>query len=171
MERILVSACLMGQPVRFDGRAKPTAHPAFERWRRERRLVSFCPEVSGGLLVPRPPAEIEPGATARDVLAGTAHIVTDTGADATEFFLAGARGALATARRHGIRVAILKEGSPSCGVHRVGDGTFGGTKVPGDGVTARLLADHGVRVFSEAEIDAAEAYLGELEGRPGRVSE
>ncbi|RCV54701.1 DUF523 domain-containing protein [Marinitenerispora sediminis] len=163
MERILVSACLMGQRVRYDGGAKTSAHPAFERWRRERRLVSFCPEVSGGLPVPRPPAEIETGATSRDVLAGAARIVTDAGADATDHFLAGARGALAAARRHGIRVAILKEGSPSCGVHRVGDGTFSGAKRPGDGVTARLLADHGIRVFTEAEIDAAAAYMRELE--------
>lgn len=163
MERILVSACLMGQAVRFDGRAKTSHHELLRRWRDEGRLVAFCPEVAGGLPVPRPPAEIEAARGARAVLDGAARIRTPEHADVTRFFLAGARAALRAARAHGIRVALLKEGSPSCGVHRVFDGSFTGGKTPGAGVTTQLLQDHGVDVFTENEIPAAQARLAELE--------
>lgn len=164
MRRVLVSACLMGRRVRYDGRAKPVEDDVVARWRAEGRLVVHCPEVAGGLPVPRPPAEIEPGATAADVLAGRARILTPEGRDVTAHFVDGARAALATARAHGVAVAVLKESSPSCGVHRVYDGAFGGNRVPGEGVTARLLADGGVAVFTEDEIADAAARLRELEG-------
>ncbi|TDC42006.1 DUF523 domain-containing protein [Actinomadura sp. KC345] len=162
MERILVSSCLAGRPVRYDGAAKPVAGDLFERWRAEGRLVPFCPEISGGLAVPRPPAEIV-GGDGGDVLDGTARIVTDTGKDVTDEFLQGAHLALDTARRSGARVALLKEGSPSCGTHRVYDGTFTGTSTKGTGVTTALLRRSGIRVFSEDELDAVQAYLTDLE--------
>ncbi|WP_106586814.1 DUF523 domain-containing protein [Murinocardiopsis flavida] len=162
MEKILVSACLLGQRVRYDGAGKATAHAEVARWRAEGRLVSYCPEVAGGLPVPRPPAEIEAGGTAAAVLDGSARIITPAGADVTEVFLAGAHGAVRAARRHGTRIAVLKEGSPSCGVHRVHDGTFSGTTIDGSGVTAHLLRAAGVAVFSESEIDAAAAHLAAL---------
>ena len=162
MERILVSSCLAGRPVRYDGAAKPMAGDLFERWRAEGRLVPFCPEVSGGLAVPRPPAEIV-GGEGGDVLAGTARIITDTGKDVTDEFLQGARLALETARRSGAHVALLKEGSPSCGSHRVYDGTFTGASTTGTGVTTALLRRSGIRVFSEDELDAVQAYLTDLE--------
>ncbi|WP_328595057.1 DUF523 domain-containing protein [Actinomadura macrotermitis] len=158
MESILVSSCLLGRPVRYDGAGKPVRDALFEGWRAEGRLVPFCPEVAGGLPVPRPPAEIVGGGGA-EVLDGTARVVTDTGADVTGAFLRGARLALDTARRAGARVAILKEGSPSCGSHRVHDGTFSGRKVAGDGVTAALLEREGIRVFSEDELPAVAAFL------------
>ncbi|GLU45868.1 DUF523 domain-containing protein [Nocardiopsis ansamitocini] len=163
MERILVSACLMGQPVRYDGRAKPTDHVVFGRWRAEGRLVAFCPEIAGGLPVPRPPAEIEPGRDASAVLAGEAHIRTPDGDDATRFFLAGAHAALRAARKHGVRLAVLKEGSPSCGLHEVYDGTFTGARTPGEGVTTRLLRDNGIDVFTENEILQVQGRLLDLE--------
>jgi uncharacterized protein YbbK (DUF523 family) len=170
VERILVSACLLGRRVRYDGRAKTVADAVVDRWRAERRLVVFCPEVAGGLPVPRPPAEIADAAGARAVLDGAAAIRTPDGGDVTRFFVAGARAAAATARANGVRVAVLKESSPSCGVHRVYDGGFSGGTAPGPGVTARLLLDAGVAVFSEDEIAAADAHLRALEaGRaPGR---
>ncbi|WP_017572760.1 DUF523 domain-containing protein [Nocardiopsis halotolerans] len=164
MRKVLVSACLMGRRVRYDGRAKTVGDDVVARWREEGRLVVHCPEVAGGLPVPRPPAEIEPGATAADVLAGRARILTPDGLDVTAPFVDGARAALATARTHGVGVAVLKESSPSCGLHRVYDGTFDGRKVPGEGVTARLLLDGGVAVFTEDEIAGAAARLRELEG-------
>ncbi|MGI5207965.1 DUF523 domain-containing protein [Spirillospora sp. CA-108201] len=163
MERILVSSCLAGRPVRYDGAAKPMAGGPFERWRAEGRLVPFCPEVSGGLPVPRPPAEIV-GGDGGDVLDGSARILTGDGADVTREFLRGARLALETARRAGVRVALLKEGSPSCGGRRVYDGTFTGTPVPGSGVTTALLRRSGVHVFGEDELDALQALLNDLEG-------
>jgi len=163
MERILVSACLMGRAVRFDGRAKPTDHEIFLRWRDEGRLIPFCPEVVGGLPVPRPPAEIEGGRGARAVLEGRARIRTTEGRDVTAFFLAGARAALRAAREQGVRLAVLKENSPSCGVHRVFDGSFTGTRTPGPGLTTLLLQDHGIDVFTEDELPQARKRLAELE--------
>ncbi|GAB3206021.1 DUF523 domain-containing protein [Marinactinospora endophytica] len=167
MEKILVSACLMGQEVRYDGKAKTAEHEIFARWRAEGRLVSYCPEVAGGLPVPRPPAEIEPGADAATVLRGGARILTSDGADVSRPFLNGAAGALAAARRHGVRMAVLKEGSPSCGSGRVYDGTFTGATLPGRGVTTEVLRDHGIAVFSEEDLPAADAHLRALEAGEG----
>lgn len=163
MQRILVSACLLGQRVRYDGRDAAVADALLGRWRHEGRLVTICPEVAGGLTVPRPPAEIE-GGDAEAVLFGRAPIRTEAGRDVTDAFMAGAEMALAACHRHGLRMALLKEGSPSCGVHRVHDGSFGSRKVAGQGLTARLLTRHGIRVFAEHEIMAAGAYLEILEG-------
>ncbi len=166
MERILVSACLMGRRVRYDGAAKTSGDALLAAWRREGRLVPFCPEVEGGLPVPRPAAEIEGGAGGEAVLAGTARVLTAGGADVTEAFLAGARAALAAARAHGVRVAVLKEGSPSCGSLTVHDGAFGGGRVPGHGVTTALLERHGVAVFGEDRVAEAAARLRDLGDRP-----
>ena len=163
MRKVLVSACLMGRRVRYDGRAKTIGDSVVARWREEGRLVVHCPEIAGGLPVPRPPAEIEPGATAADVLAGRARILTPEGEDVTGHFVSGARAALATAREHGVEVAVLKESSPSCGSREVYDGTFGGHKLAGAGVTAQLLRDHGVAVFNEHEVAEAAEYLGAAE--------
>jgi len=95
--RILVSACLLGRPVRYDGRGKPLADERLAAWQARGRIVPLCPEGAGGLPTPRPPAEIEPGATAAEVLEGRARILTATGEDVTAPFLAGARIALDTA--------------------------------------------------------------------------
>lgn len=168
MERILVSACLLGSRVRYDGGAKTSEDELLAEWQAEGRLVSFCPEVEGGLPVPRPPAEIEGGAGGPAVLAGAARILTPDRQDVTEFFLAGARQALAVARSFGVKLAILKEGSPSCGSLRIYDGTFRGRTAPGQGVTTALLEVNGVRVFGEDRIPDAAEYLTTLEGRPAR---
>ncbi|NEA28381.1 2-thiouracil desulfurase family protein [Actinomadura bangladeshensis] len=165
MERILVSSCLAGRPVRYDGAAKPVEADLFERWRAEGRLIPFCPEVAGGLTVPRPPAEIV-GGDGGDVLDGTARILTGTGEDVTEEFLRGARLALETARRSGARTALLKEGSPSCGSHRIYDGTFTGNPTPGTGVTTALLERAGIKVFAETDLAPVQARLAALERTP-----
>ncbi|MDF9618471.1 DUF523 domain-containing protein [Pseudomonas entomophila] len=155
--KVLVSACLLGQPVRYDGRA--SGHPdLLQRWQAEGRVVPLCPEVAGGLPTPRPPAEI-PGGQGGDVLDGQAQVVTVAGEDVSEAFLVGARQALALVRRHGIRVAVLKSGSPSCGNRLTYDGSFTGVKVTGEGVTTALLRREGVLVFSELELDQAAQAL------------
>ncbi|WP_318023170.1 DUF523 domain-containing protein [Streptomyces sp. ICN988] len=78
VEKVLVSACLLGRPVRYDGGAKPVGDEVVERWRGEGRVVVFCPEVSGGLPVPRPAAEIV-GGDGADVLDGVARVLTERG--------------------------------------------------------------------------------------------
>lgn len=162
MIRILVSACLLGQPVRYDGGDNTCDDPALDRWREERRLLPLCPEIAGGLPVPRPPAEIVGGA-GPEVLRGSARVMASDGQDATECFVRGAHRALAAAQGGGARLAILNDGSPSCGSTYIHDGSFSGTRRAGRGVTASLLAGHGIRVFSERQIGAAEEYLRELE--------
>ena len=163
MIKVLVSACLLGQRVRYDGNAAATASDHLARWAAESRIVSFCPEVEAGLSIPRLPAEIEPGATAEQVLAGRSRICCSDGLDVTQAFLRGARLAVAAARTAGVRLAVLKDRSPSCGVITVHDGFFRGRTAPGQGVTAALLARHGIRVFSEIQIERAAAYLRLLE--------
>jgi uncharacterized protein YbbK (DUF523 family) len=164
MERILVSACLMGRRVRYDGGAKTSSDARLAQWRAEGRLVPFCPEVEGGLPTPRPPAEIEAGAGGAAVLEGRARVLTDGGADVTGEFLTGARRALATARTHDIRLAVLKDGSPSCGALTVYDGAFQGRRAAGRGVTTALLERNGIRVFTEDQVAEAADYLRALEG-------
>ncbi|EJK78203.1 DUF523 domain-containing protein [Rhizobium rhizogenes] len=151
--KILVSACLMGHAVRYDGRAKPLVHPAIDRWREEGRLVTICPEMSAGMVVPRPPAEIVVGATGEDVLAGTARVMEISGGDVTEGFRQAAENALTLAKETGCRYALLIDGSPSCGSGFTYDGTFSGGRHPGDGVTAALLKRAGIEVYSDHEID------------------
>lgn len=153
-----MSACLLGQPVRYDGRS--SGHPdLLQVWQREGRVVPLCPEVAGGLPTPRPPAEI-PGGQGGAVLDGEARVVTVQGEDVSAEFLAGARLALELVRRHGIRVAVLKSGSPSCGNRQVYDGAFSGSKIDGEGVTSALLRREGVQVFSELELEEAARALG-----------
>jgi uncharacterized protein YbbK (DUF523 family) len=154
--RILVSACLLGAPVRYNGKDKKTNHPVLQRWIDEGRVVSVCPEVLGGLGTPRPPAEIIQ-------VDGVRRVTTNGGRDVTAEFERGAADALEQATRHGARVAILKEASPSCGSTFVYDGTFTSTPVAADGVTASLLRRHGIRVFSENELAAAAVYVAALD--------
>jgi uncharacterized protein YbbK (DUF523 family) len=132
-------------------------------WIGEGRVVPVCPEVAGGLPVPRPPAEVTDPTGGPAVLAGTARVVDINGRDVTAPFIKGAEEALARARAQGIRVAVLKEDSPSCGSSYIYDGTFTGTKVPAPGVTAALLRAAGLQVFSEAQFDDAERALQQRE--------
>jgi len=161
-QKVLVSACLLGEKVRYDG-SDCCQHGLIEQWQREGRVVPLCPEMAGGLPTPRPPAEIGSGNT-EAVLQGKSSIRRKDGTDASEAFLQGAEKALAECWKHRIKIAILKEGSPSCGTHQVNDGTFSGTKINGQGLTARLLARHGISVFSEEQMDEAAKRMAELEG-------
>lgn len=153
MEKILVSACLYGgQVVRYDGGEVPCEASLFEKWKQEGRLLPICPEVSGGLPTPRPDAQIVGD-----------KVLTGTGKDVTHEFMLGANLALELAQRHQVRMAILKQDSPSCGTLEVYDGTFTDRKRPGMGRTAALLAEHGIVVFGEDQLPAAEARLRQFE--------
>lgn len=160
MEKILVSRCLLGHRVRYDGGASGPFNQ-LQRWLDEGRVVPLCPEVAGGLPTPRAAAEI-PGGQGTQVLDGQATVITTEGEDVSEQFLSGAYQALERVREHAIRIAVLKANSPSCGNLLTYDGTFSGVKVPGEGVTAALLKRHGVQVFSELELAEAAAALRAL---------
>jgi uncharacterized protein YbbK (DUF523 family) len=161
MHKILVSRCLLGQPVRYDGGAFALS-ALLEHWQAQGRIVPLCPEVAGGLPTPRPPAEI-PGGQGAEVLDGVQVVRTLHGADVSAEFLAGAQAALRLVREHGIRLAVLKARSPSCGNHENYDGSFSGAKVAGEGVTAAALRRAGVQVFNEQELEQAIQALDLLE--------
>jgi len=150
-----MSACLLGQKVRYDGGDCLQNHERLQAWIKAGNVITICPEMVGGLPTPRPPAEIQSAKTGIDVLEGGAKIMSNTGHDVTEAFIAGARKTLALAQKHHVRVAILKAKSPSCGSSVIYDGTFSRALIPGMGVTAALLSQHGIKVFDEDHIDAA----------------
>jgi uncharacterized protein YbbK (DUF523 family) len=156
MQRVLISACLLGERVRYHGGDARIGHPILERWQAEGRLVPLCPEVTGGLTTPRPAAELVTTLHGR-------RVITAAGQDVTDAFYRGAEAAAAMCATHGIQIAILKDGSPSCGSSVIYDGSFTGRRIGGAGVTASRLRAAGIRIFSESEIDAASAYLEDLE--------
>ncbi len=139
-EKILVSACLLGMPCRYDGRSKPKEEIFSLRERYE--LIPVCPEVFGGLSTPRLPCEIQ-----------NSKVICEDGADMTSFYEKGAQATLRLAKKHGCRIAVLKEKSPSCSPHKRYDGSFSKVLIDGQGLTAQLLVKNGIRVFGEDEID------------------
>jgi uncharacterized protein YbbK (DUF523 family) len=157
-----VSSCLLGAEVRHHGGSARIENAILQRWEREGRIVAVCPEVAGGLGTPRPPAELL-GGDGVSVLRGRAEVRTREGADVSAAFVAGARHAVALATEHGVRVAVLKSVSPSCGVGLVYDGSFSGRRVPGMGVTAAALQEIGIQVFSELHLDEANRALEALD--------
>ena len=161
MQKILVSRCLLGHRVRYDGGASGP-FDQLQQWLDDGRVVPLCPEVAGGLPTPRAAAEI-PGGQGGEVLDGHASVITTEGDDVSAEFLSGAYQALDLVQKHGIRIAVLKANSPSCGNLLTYDGTFSGVKVSGEGVTAALLRRHGVQVFSELELVEAAVALDALE--------
>lgn len=142
MTPILVSACLLGEPCRYDANALPCK--TVIKLAQTRKVVPVCPEQLGNLPTPRTPSELQPDG----------HVLDAEGIDRTAAFEAGARETLRIAREHGCTQAILKENSPSCGVHRIYDGTFSGTLVAGQGKTAALLAAAGIETVSELQVGA-----------------
>lgn len=136
---LLISACLLGLPCRYDGASKP--HPLVPELARRYHLVPVCPEQLGGLPTPRPPAERQGD-----------RVTAKTGADVTEAYRRGAEGALSLCRLLSCRAAVLKERSPSCGRGEIYDGTFTAALIAGDGVTAELLEAHGITVYGESRI-------------------
>ena len=153
MNKILVSSCLLGLPVRYDGQSKPSSNSYLSAWNAQGRLVLVCPELLGGLAVPREPAEIQ----------SDARIVTHTGRDVSQAFRRGATAALSLAQNNQIKMAILKANSPSCGNDEIYDGSFSGKLIAGRGETCRLLESVGITVFNENQIEQAAGFLNQLE--------
>lgn len=137
-EPVLVSACLLGVPCRYDGLSKPCA--ALEALKERYALIPFCPEQAGGLPTPRKPAE----------RVGDRVLCAD-GTDVSKAYQSGAEKALTVMLETHAHKAILKENSPSCGKNAVYDGTFSRRLIPGRGVTAELLQNAGMTVWDETE--------------------
>ncbi|MGE6102586.1 DUF523 domain-containing protein [Aeromonas veronii] len=148
VHKVLVSACLLGQPVRYDGQSKGIVSDWLSALGAEGRVLAFCPEVAGGLPTPRPPAERQ-----------GERVVTASGLDVTAEFDRGAELALEICQTQGIRFALLKEGSPSCGSGRIYNGRFEGVSVAGEGKTTTLLRRHGVGGFFEDQLGGLASAL------------
>jgi uncharacterized protein YbbK (DUF523 family) len=159
MDTILISSCLFGKQVRYDGKIKPLQNTLIEFWKKEGRIVEFCPEVSGGLPVPRQPAEIMDGGDGNDVLLSTVKVVDRTGKDVSAEFLKGANLALDLCKKYHIKIAILTDSSPSCGSTQIYNGKFSGEKMKGVGVTTALLQKHGIKVFNQFTIHDAAKFM------------
>ena len=141
-EKLLVSACLLGIPCRYDGASKPKTE-SFEKLGTLYEIIPVCPEIYGGLPTPRTPSE----------RVGNRVIMKD-GSDVTENYRRGAQSTLDIAKALGARLALLKEKSPSCGKGKIYDGTFTGSLKDGNGTAVDLLLSEGIRVYGESEIDA-----------------
>lgn len=152
VEKVLVSSCLLGQAVRYDGGHNLMESELVQTWLEQGRIVAICPECAGGLPTPRPPAE----------RVGQ-RILTAQGEDVTHAFSLGADLALKLAQQEGVKVAILKARSPSCGNKQIYDGQFAKQLIAGQGLTAKKLSAAGITVFNECELSAAAAWVAELE--------
>lgn len=137
--KLLVSACLLGMGCRYDGQSKPV--PKLKTLLKDHTCIPVCPEIFGGLPTPRPPAERQGG-----------RVINKEGQDVTEAFVRGTAEVLRLADLYGCKAALLKERSPSCGCGQIYDGTFTGTLVEGDGLTAQMLKRNGVTVYGESDL-------------------
>jgi uncharacterized protein YbbK (DUF523 family) len=159
--KILVSSCLLGEDVKYDGGNNSIAlnpkvsfslKELFMDILCENEIYSFCPEVSGGLKTPRTPAEI--------VKRDKPFIVqTQNGEDVTINFLLGAKKALDLCIEEDIKVALLKANSPSCGNIKTYDGTFTNTLIESQGLSAKLLKENGITVFNEEELKELSKFI------------
>ncbi|MGF0553923.1 DUF523 domain-containing protein [Clostridioides difficile] len=136
---ILVSACLIGINCKYSG--DNNENEKVKEYLKGKEFTLVCPEQLGGLSTPRPPAEIVDG-----------KVITKDNKDVTENFVRGANETLKIANLYVCNEAILKEGSPSCGCNLIYDGSFSGKKIPGKGITARLLEEEGIKVKSEKDL-------------------
>ena len=137
---LLISACLLGIPCRYDG--KRVAKVDISALREKYNLIPICPEIYGGLPTPRIPSERVDG-----------RVLMKDGRDVTENYKRGAEASLDIAKANGVSLALLKARSPSCGKGLIYDGSFSGTLTEGDGVAAELLMKEEITVFTEEELD------------------
>lgn len=136
--KIMVSACLLGDNVKYNG--QNNYQEKLHKFLAGHEVIKVCPEVMGGLSIPRSPAEIKGNS-----------VINQEGYDVTKEYHFGALKTLEIAKKEQIKVAILKKNSPSCSNKKIYDGTFTHTLVNGMGVTAQLLKENGITVLNEEE--------------------
>lgn len=156
---IIVSSCLLGLNTKYDG--KSNAHALLQKYSSLAKYIPVCPEQLGGLPTPRVPVEIING-TGQDVLSGRCAAQGEEGQVVTSEFILGAKEVLKIIEMVKVTAAILKERSPSCGVNHIYDGSFSHQIISGQGVTAALLKEHNIPIYSEEEL--TEERLLELLG-------
>lgn len=139
MEKILISACLVGDNTKYNG--GNNLHPLIDQLLLKYDLIPFCGEQQGGLGTPRRPSEIKDD-----------KVINDRGKDMTSHYIDGAKKALAICQYLNIHIAILKEGSPMCGVNKIYDGTFTNKKINGQGILTQLLIKNNIKVYNEDNI-------------------
>ncbi len=144
-EKILISSCLLGNNVKYNGGNNILGEENLEKLKSKYELYPCCPEVDGGLPTPRIPCEI--------ISQEPVKVINKGNEDKTEQFLLGADKALQICKQNNIKIALLKSNSPSCSNKYVYDGTFDSKKIQGKGVAAQILINKGIRVYSEVEID------------------
>lgn len=144
--KIMVSACLLGDNVKYNG--KNNYNRKLCELLKQHEIFKICPEVMGGLSLLRDPAEIVKN-----------KVLTKNGLDVTKEYIKGARIALKIAKDENIKVAILKSNSPSCGNHKIYDGTFTNNLISGEGVTAKLLRENEIFIFNENELDLIREFI------------
>ena len=142
MEKVLISACLLGFECKYCGGSNKLTERQLAALGERFRLIPVCPETAGGLPTPRDPSE----------RLGD-RVVSNQGRDVTAQYQKGAETALWLARRYDCKAALLKEKSPSCGSGQIYDGSFTGKLIPGDGVAAEELKKEGLIVFGESDTD------------------
>ena len=140
---IIISACLCGCNCKYNG--KNNENEKCVNLLKKGKAILICPEQLGGMTTPRIPSEILKNN-------GVKLVINKNGEDVTNFFEKGAKEALNIAELVNSKVAILKDGSPSCGSNFIYDGNFSGNKINGEGITASLFRKNGIKVFSEKNI-------------------
>lgn len=140
---MVISACLCGCNCKYSGGNNENEQCV--KLFKEGKAVLICPEQLGGMTTPRLPAEI----SKRDK---KIFVINKAGENVTEFFEKGAEESLKIAKLVNAKIAILKEGSPSCGSNYIYDGEFSKNKIKGEGLTAKLFRKNGIKVFSEDNI-------------------
>ena len=138
--KILVSACLLGKNCKYNG--GNNLNQRVLDFIEGHEVIGVCPEQLGGLSTPRLPAEIVDGV-----------VTNKEGVSVDAEFRKGAQSALAAALENKVDLAILQSRSPSCGVKEIYDGSFSGKKIKGQGVFAKLLSAHGIKVLDAEDVD------------------
>ena len=151
MEKILISSCLIGEKVKYNGKDNLLENSVLELLMKNYQLIPFCPEVEGGLPIPRVPCEI--------ISTNPIKIINKIGEDKTAHFLKGAEKTLQLCKKEKIKIAILKANSPSCSNNKIYDGTFSSNKTDGLGVTAKLLKQNNIKIINEDEISTLTFFL------------
>lgn len=141
-QKLLISACLMGENVRYDGGNNLISQ--IEQLKEKYDLIPVCPEVSSGMVIPRIPNEIH---SIQPLV-----VKNEFGIDTTDYFIDGAKQTLHICMKFDVKIALLKAKSPSCGNLEVYDGTFSKTLIKGQGLTANILMQHNIKVYNENQI-------------------